>query len=230
MTLITSRLAHRRYLAPFGVVLLACLATASTLYLHEWGHAAGWVLIGYQPCVGFNNSWANEPFSDILAVVPGLGGPVMTLTIGLGFGAVHLWWRRAKLLTFTIAVSSLVGHFLSTLLFILDLALYGSPSFFDDAATVGVLLPMLQETVEILNLEAAALGRSFLVRPEALLTVWPFASLPLALIAVLTWRGGPFGMAKPFVLVLVVGTAVIWTVLVHPTLGSSFGFYCPGWL
>ncbi len=61
----------RRLLQIIGLGVIITGAASLFLFAHELGHAAGFWLSGFKPCIGINNSWAAAPHEEVKTFLGG---------------------------------------------------------------------------------------------------------------------------------------------------------------
>ena len=150
-----------------SLALLSCVvpATFLFLYLHEWGHAAGYWLQGQPPCVALNNAWsAVEPRT--LYLLGGLIGPLFSFVISAGFLVIHLSWVGFRSVTFLVSAVNAVAHPMWLPLFILGVATGTWGSNIDvDEPILAAMLPEMEVSKAIVESNLGMLDAGFLFRP-----------------------------------------------------------------
>jgi hypothetical protein len=191
-------------------VLMAC-ATSVFVFAHELGHALGFWLSGFTPCVGSNNAWASPPNSEIKTFLAGLLGPLVSLLLGVGFIIAHSCVHQGRRWALAFGIINFVAHPVFTLAFVVNLLMAGRVVFgFDDEGMLALMLPATQTTTDVLQLMSEGVGRSFLVSWQALAVIWPLVLLPILGASLLIWKGRTNGSTRdvPFLAVITLAAIV----------------------
>ncbi len=191
-------------------VLMAC-ATSLFIFAHELGHALGFWLSGFTPCLGPNNAWASPPNSEIKTFLAGLLGPLVSLVLGAGFIVAHSYVHQGRRWTLAFGIINFVAHPFFTLLFVVNLLIAGRVIFgFDDEGMLALMLPATQTTTHALQRISEDIGRSFLVSWQALVVMWPLLLLAILGASLLIWKGRANGSTRdvPFLAMIVLAAIV----------------------
>lgn len=180
----------RRGVQLFGLGLLLAGATSLFVFGNELGHAVGFGLSGFNPCIGPNSAWVAPPNTDVKTLLGGLGGPVISLMLGTAFAVAHFAPKTGKKWSFAFGCVNFVAHPLFPLLFIVNLLVSGKPmGGFDDEVMLALMLPATRSTTEILQQLATTVDRAFLLTWQSVLVVWPLVLLPGLGVLLLVWKG-----------------------------------------
>lgn len=194
-------------------VLLSCAvpATFLFLYLHEWGHSAGYWLQGQRPCVSLNNAWsAVEP--ETLFLLGGLFGPLFTLVISVSFLVIHLTCVRFRAVTFLVSAVNAVAHPIWVPLFILGVATgTWGPNIDVDEAILAAMLPEMEVSKAIVESNVGTLDAGFLFRLWSLPTLWLYFIIHVFIWWLLLLRSKPIAGTGNFRVAL---SAVVLSTLV----------------
>lgn len=206
-----SPLLRRRWLSRvIGAGIVTAVATPLFLLAHELGHAMGFWLSGFAPCIGVNNCWAAPPYQEVHTLLGGLLGPLVSLFLGLAFLAAHFTFRSAKMWTFAFSMTNFIAHAVFPFAFVFSLLLTGKAvGPFPEEAESALMLPATQSTIAALQHQLGGIDRFFLLRSQSLLVIWPLILLP-ALGVVLLWsKGRPSGPGRNVPLTLSIVVAAL---------------------
>jgi len=201
---------ERRFLPIIRLGVVITGATSLFLFAHELGHAAGFWLSGFKPCIGINNCWAAAPHEGTKTLLAGLLGPLTSLLLGLGFLVAHFTFRSGKKWTFAFGLTNFLAHPVFPLAFVFNLLLSGRViGGFAEEAELALMLPATQSTTDALQQLSSGIDRFFLLRWQSLLVLWPLTLVPMLGVVLLLWKGRLSGPNRDIPFIIAAAVAAI---------------------